>query len=270
MYFDSFNFLENDIISQNYMIIKILGKGGHGTVFTGKRKHDGKKVAIKLVKKNNCHSTVKPLEVTLLQKVYNISNVVKILDWIVLQDGYCIVMEKSVGTTDLFDFISEYGFLPEYKAKKIFQNIVITVINCRDAGVLHGDIKDENILIDWNTMEITLIDCGSGCFYNNQNDHEKIFKGQRGTKVYCPPEMIMYEQYNANSFTVWSLGILLYNMLNGDIPFKNDLEICAAQVHFSQNIILSSEAKNLIISCLKLQAHQRITLEQIISHNWFK
>ena len=40
MNFDSFNFLENDIISQNYMIIKILGKGGHGTVFTGKRKHD--------------------------------------------------------------------------------------------------------------------------------------------------------------------------------------------------------------------------------------
>merc|ERR1712107_966169 len=99
--------------------------------------------------------------------------VVKILDCFDSPDCYYIVMEKFK-SKDLFDFITEQGPLPERNARRMFTEIIKTVIECRDAGVLHRDIKDENILVDMNTMKTKLIDFGSGCFFNNKTEENKI------------------------------------------------------------------------------------------------
>merc|ERR1711988_1197094 len=86
-----------------------------------------------------------------MQQVQNIPGVIRILDYIDDTDSYYIVMER-INSKDLFDFITEEGPLPERFASKMFSDIVKTVINCRDCGVLHRDIKDENILVDLNTF----------------------------------------------------------------------------------------------------------------------
>ena len=89
-----------------------------------------------------------------------------------------------------------------------------------------------------------------------------------GTRVYAPPELIKFKRYRADSLTVWSLGILLYNMVCGDIPFKTDNQIKRAQVLFKPSLRLSEEVKDLIRLCLTISTSERINLEGIFNHSW--
>ena len=91
-----------------------------------------------------------------------------------------------------------------------------------------------------------------------------------GTRVYAPPEWIKFRRYRAEGLTVWSLGILLYDMVCGDIPFETDMQIKKANLYFKESLNLSTEAKNLIRSCLTLAMKDRITLEELEDHSWLK
>ena len=86
--------------------------------------------------------------------------------------------------------------------------------------------------------------------------------------MYAPPEWIKSRCYHANSLTVWSLGILLYNMVNGNIPFETDPQIKRADVQFRSELGLSTECQDLIRCCLEINVGRRITLAQISDHPW--
>lgn len=110
------------------------------------------------------HGRSVPLEISLLEKVANVSGVIRMLDWYEVQDSFIIVMERPETVKDLFDFITDRVVLDERLSRLFFRQIIDTVAACHKAGVLHRDIKDENILVDLRTLTLKLVDFGSGAY----------------------------------------------------------------------------------------------------------
>ena len=94
-----------------------------------------------------------------------------------------------------------------------------------------------------------------------------VCAGFLGTRVYSPPEWIVGRHYCAMPATVWSLGILLFDMVCGDIPFEHDEQIEAAVLSYPK--CLSSEVRDLMENCLNVQPNRRPDLEAILNHPWF-
>ena len=194
----------NSLRNVNFLfkIEGVLGKGGIGTVLSAVRKSDGAKVAIKEVFKDRVSALEEnvPLEVVLLQQVTDVPGVIRLLDYFETEDRFYIVMERFNGQ-DLFDFISECGTLTEEVARKVFRQVVETVYRCKDSGVFHGDIKDENIMINLDNGLVKLIDFGSA-----RHLHSSIYTKYGGNRVYAPPEWISAKRFHAEGLNVWSLG----------------------------------------------------------------
>ena len=91
-----------------------------------------------------------------------------------------------------------------------------------------------------------------------------------GTRVYAPPEWIKYRRYTADGMTVWSLGVLLHDMVCGDIPFESDSQILLGLPDWSGNTVLSPELQELIQGCLDTDPCHRLSLEALSSHPWLR
>merc|ERR1711881_151 len=248
-----------------YMVKEQLGKGGFGVVYSAVRRCDGLEVAVKEVNKDErvvVGNGNLPLEVALMQQLQDVPGVIRFIDYFDMQTCFYIVMERF-HSKDLFDFISEQGPLPEALAKEIFRQLLTPLVSCHQKGVLHRDIKDENILIDLNTLKIKLIDFGSGCFLEDRVYHEF-----QGTRVYSPPEWVNSRAYRPEGLTIWSLGVLLCDMVCGDVPFECDAQISRAQLTWFPQLKLSEEVKSLITGCLKVNTEERLTLADLANHPW--
>ena len=258
-----------------YEILHSLGSGCFGKVYTAYRKFDGKPVAIKQIYKKNVnnwvYSTIDgiyvPIEYHLLKLSQNIQGVMKLYEaYDYSSDIFLLVTEKYENCQDLFDYISARGYLEEPVARRIFYKVVSIVTELEKSNILHRDIKDENIVINTVTKEIMLIDFGCGCIIDDKN---QCFDYFIGTMVYKPPEWIKYKRYIGSHATVWSLGILLYTLINGDIPFTTDGEILLGQYEYKRECI-SKECTDLISACLNVDCESRLGLSEILHHAWFQ
>lgn len=107
------------------------------------------------------------MEICLLQRLSHVESVVQLVDFFEKPDSFIVVMERPSPCKDLFDYITEKGFLCEDEARDILIQLLRTLAEVHSAGIIHRDIKDENLLVELETRRVRLIDFGSGTFYKD-------------------------------------------------------------------------------------------------------
>ncbi|KAM7031655.1 serine/threonine-protein kinase pim-1-like [Passerculus sandwichensis] len=202
------------------------------------------------------------MEVVLMEKVgSSCYNIIQLLDWFELPDSFVLVLEHPEAWQDLLQLLLEQEFLCEEMARWLFVQVLEAVRHCTACGVLHRDIKPENLLVDPESGDLKLIDFGCGTFLQ-----ERAYTRFAGTHAYSPPEWVCLGCYDGHEATVWSLGVLLYVMVCGRLPFEDDHAILLGQPFFWQQV--SPECQHLIRWCLTKHPAYRPQLEEILRHPW--
>lgn len=252
-----------------YKIVKMIGKGAFGKVMLAVHRFTGKNVAIKSIEKSYMKDEFSRRkvfqEVYILKKIRH-SNVIRLYEVFESNNHLFMVMEYA-NKGDLLQYVKNRGRLSEKEARHFFKNILYGLGHCHCRSVLHRDVKLDNILID-DTKGIKICDFGVSKIIKK---HQKIVE-QWGTPAYIAPEIIADRGYHGFYVDIWSLGVLLYAMVWGAVPFKaNDMQELYKNIMskgFSFPVTLSKSLRHLIKSMLNKWPEKRILIPEILAHPW--
>ncbi|OHS97673.1 CAMK family protein kinase [Tritrichomonas foetus] len=253
-----------------YLIIKILGSGAFATVYLAQHTITLAMVALKCIQKRKLKNQA---EFELLQREINlframdhpfISSFFEVLED---EKNFYIAMEM-VENGSLLDLINNNKGLSESQARRVFiQLLTVMQYLHYEKHVVHRDLKAENVLLD-RFYNVRLVDFGlSKAFSKN----DPFLQTTCGSPAYVAPEIIKELPYTSDA-DIWSLGILLYAMVCGTLPFNGDNISLMLQQIISINPPvpnhLSPELKNLISKLLIKDPNARIKLPDILKHSW--
>ena len=253
-----------------YKFGRLIGRGAFGKVNLGLHVLTGRIVAIKSFNKNklkNKESINKIYHEIDLMKNLRHNSIVKILETLETENYILIIMENISGG-DLLSFVKKRTKLNEKTSRIIFKQLINSLKFIHSKGIIHRDIKLDNILIDLNNS-IKLCDFGVG---KNYKKNEKL-KDQCGTPAYIAPEILNNEEgYFGPPVDIWSSGVVLYAMLSGNVPFKanniKDLHQLIINGQYNNIKDISNDARNLIKKILEVDPSKRINIEGILNHPW--
>ncbi|XP_073770664.1 serine/threonine-protein kinase pim-1-like [Danio rerio] len=207
-----------------YLKGPLLGRGGFGSGFAGVRRSDGLPVDIKYVSKDRTPERLivdgqgrLPLEVALKTHITSAlacPSVLQLLDWFDRPRRYVLILERPAPCQNLQGFC-ENGCLDERLAKEVLVQLIVALKHFENHGILHWDIKPENLLIFTESQDIKLLDFSCGDLLKRS-----AYKYFAGTPAFAPPEWFSRHRYNATPATVWSVGVTLYNILCDCFPFR--------------------------------------------------
>ena len=252
-----------------FELIRELGKGGYSTVHLAKHLETGRKYAIKCAAKYRKDKDISErtmLEIKVLCKLRHRS-VIRLSGWFENRDMIYIVLQHIPGR-DLAKYFRKK--LPtRQNLFVIMKQIISSVCYCHYKGIIHRDIKLENILID-NNMKIKLTDFGLCGIKESDDDY---FYNRVGTARYTAPELLIDDGYN-ESVDVWGIGVVFFMLLTGEYPFTGSerksifSRIINKHIDYSQ-YNLSKDEIHLLKRLLCKDPRHRIQLEDICDHQWF-
>ena len=252
-----------------YKYGRVIGRGAFGKVNIGLNILTGRIVAIKSFNKKNIineASKNKILYETNLMRGLCHPSVTKILETFECEKYMLIIMEYISGG-NLQNFVKKRRKLCEKTAKILFRQIIQGIRYIHSRGIVHRDIKLENILLDLNNI-IKICDFGVGKLIKPNT----ILKDQCGTPVYMAPEILKGNGYKGFPVDVWSAGVALYIMLSGTLPFNkdkdHDLEYSILNNNIKEIKDISDEGNNLLKNILEKDPNKRYTCNQILEHPW--
>ena len=264
--------------SDYYEMKESIGKGKFGVVNLGIHKKTKTQVAIKIINKDSI-KTVEDKELVRIEigilKLCHHPNIVRLLDHLENIDYIFIVMEYIEGGT-LGQYFKKKNFnFSERQASNIMSQIASGVKYLHQYGIVHRDLKPDNIMItqqnDFGIVKI--MDFGLSKIVSTQ---EKMVDGY-GTLSYVAPEVLLRTPYN-KEVDIWSMGVILFYMLSGHLPFKGAKEVVIAEKIVNNDLefldeeweVRSKKVKDLISSCLIKEPEDRISIDDFINHPWFK
>lgn len=262
-----------------YEMLDEIGEGKFGLVKLGMHKKTKERVAIKIIKKESMNSTDIELvkgEIDIM-KLCRHPYVVRLLDHFENSEYIFIVMEYLAGG-DLGEYLNNVKYrVSEERAANIMYQLGTGIKYLHDYGILHRDLKPENIMLTTRNenSEIKIMDFGLSKIMGPQ---ETVADGF-GTLSFVAPEVLVRQPYN-RQIDIWSLGIILFHMLSGCLPFddeSDDEEIIAKKIVFEEVQFPSNkwakkseEVKDIIRKCLIKDPKQRVKIDDFLDHVWIK
>ena len=252
---------------------KNIGKGGFGCVWKVRHKETKKVYAIKVINKDSIIKQ-KLVEQTNreIQIMYKLDHpyIIKLANHFEDDEDFCLIMQYA-SKGQLYSQIKRLKRLDQKQAAQYMREIISAVkyLHTRDPPIIHRDIKPENVLLDSEGI-CKLADFG----WSNFEEGNKQRETYCGTPEYLAPEMINKSGHDEN-IDIWSLGVMLFEMLTGKTPFnfkgdRNQLYNSIKTLKIVWTDDFPPLAKDLISKILRLQPKDRLSLDQIIEHQWFK
>ena len=175
--------------------------------------------------------------------------------------NYYLVMECATNG-DLAGHLERKGRLKEAETAKFLVQTVSAIEHCHARGVIHRDIKPENLLLDAN-YDIKVTDFGLSAIIKPG----QLLKVACGTPSYSAPEVIARKEYDGTLTDVWSLGVLLFHLTHGRLPFNDTAHIRAGDYAVSPEH-MTPAALDLLRQMLVVHAERRLPLPQVSAHPW--
>ncbi|XP_060090177.1 serine/threonine-protein kinase SIK1 isoform X2 [Heteronotia binoei] len=170
---------------------------------------------------------------------------------------------------EMFDHLTSHGHLSENEARKKFWQILSAVEYCHSHHIVHRDLKTENLLLD-ASMNIKLADFGFGNFYKSGEP----LSTWCGSPPYAAPEIFEGKEYEGPHLDIWSLGVVLYVLVCGSLPFDGPnlptLRQRVLEGRFRIPYFMSQDCETLIRRMLVVDPTKRITIAQIKQHKWMQ
>ncbi|OWP07573.1 serine/threonine protein kinase [Marssonina coronariae] len=246
----------------NYTLGRLIGKGSFGKVYLATHKlTNGSKVVLKSANKDDSN---------LAREIHHHRqfihpHIVRLYEVIVTENLVWLVLEYCSGD-ELYNYLLAHGALPVEKVQKIFTQLVGAVTYVHNTQCVHRDLKLENILMDKHE-NVKLCDFGFTREYEGKASYLQTFCG---TICYSAPEMLKGEKYAGEKVDVWSLGVILYALLSGELPFDEDddnetrTKILTAEPKWPDHF--TSDARSLLGVLLSKRPLLRPALTDILAH----
>ncbi|KAJ3177093.1 MAP/microtubule affinity-regulating kinase 3 [Gaertneriomyces sp. JEL0708] len=232
----------------NYDFVRTVGEGSFAKVKLAIHKLTGEKVAVKVVDKaalSDSYSQTHLHREAQIMRMLDHPNIVQLIEVMETKRELYLVLEYC-GGGEVLDCIVAHGRLKEAEARRVFRQIVCALKYCHDRNVVHRDLKAENLLLSGD-MQVKI-------------------------SVYSAPELIEGKKYVGPEVDLWSLGVNLYAMVVGDLPFadKDIKRLYEKILHRKYQIpdFVSDECKHLISNLLVLDPAKRLTCTQVLRHPW--
>ncbi|XP_065077213.1 uncharacterized protein Sik3 isoform X4 [Ochlerotatus camptorhynchus] len=253
-----------------YELDKTIGKGNFAVVKLASNVITNSKVAIKIIDKTcldeeNLAKTFR--EISIL-KVLHHPHITRLYEVMESRNKIYLVTEHAA-RGEIFDHLVANGRMKEEEAARIFSQIISAVDYCHSKGIVHRDLKAENVLLD-NEMNVKLADFG----FSNTFSEGTPLRTWCGSPPYAAPEVFQGVEYDGPKSDIWSLGVVLYVLVCGALPFDgatlHDLRSVVVAGKFRIPFFMSQECEHLIRHMLVVEPEKRYTLKQIAQHKWLE
>lgn len=273
-----------------YYLTKTVGRGSTGKVKLAINTVTNEKVAVKMISRKLPSKVVKPLakadamerqeqeklaligrEVRTLREasimlLLNHPNIACVTELMLTEDYYYLCMEYVDGG-QLLDYIISHGKLKEKQARNFSRQIASALDYCHRNSIVHRDLKVENILIS-RKGKIKIIDFGLSNLFAPSSQ----LKTFCGSLYFAAPEILSGKLYTGPEVDVWSLGVVMYVLVCGQVPFDDPtvsgMHMKVKEGHVVYPPYLSSDCKHLLQHMLVTNSTNRATMAEIIAHSW--
>jgi serine/threonine-protein kinase ULK/ATG1 len=263
--------MSNYIIG-DYKILKKIGKGSFSNVFKAHKLDDENAFyAIKIVSlKNLSNKIIENIknEINIMLKI-NHENIIKLHETITSHKYIYLIMDYCDGG-DLYKFIKKHGKLSEEESKKYFLQISKGLHFLYSKNLIHRDLKPHNILITSNNI-LKICDFG----FVKESNENMLYDTLCGSPIYMAPEILKYKKYDSK-VDLWSMGIILFEMLTSKPPFIgiNHIDLIrvidSTELMIPNDITISNVCFDLLKSLIVVNPENRISFENFFKHSFFE